>query len=231
MNTDVTLMSWRYDVMVMSTLTCVVEIKSIAAQRHWQHPLRTAPWLSTVHDIFAYTDADFVTRTKNYSGHAVVLQSCVNCVRSANLFRTVVDVSDTCRRTGRGLITATTSWLDCQDILFVDFSPCWIPSFDLSIKACISVISLHWLRAHEPINYKLAVLRLNSLNVTDGSSYVLLTCLTVVLFVVESKLTTIGDHCFTAADPAAWNHLSNDVTSSPSIIIFRIALLNHYLYI
>jgi len=103
-----------------------------------------------------------------------------------------------------------------------------------------ALISLHWLRVAERINFKIAIMVYQCLHgqsptylqnfVTATSSRVDLRSSTDQqrkLLVPKSRLKTIGDRAFPIAGATVWNNLPSYVTSSPSINIFRSRLKTH----
>jgi hypothetical protein len=94
---------------------------------------------------------------------------------------------------------------------------------------------LHWLRALERIKFKLAILVYRSLHGTAPrylsddlhpladmpSRRGLRSSSTNQLFVPRSPLVTAGDRTFAVAGAKLWNSLPDDITSSPSLAVFR----------
>jgi hypothetical protein len=108
--------------------------------------------------------------------------------------------------------------------------------FNLRRSAHISdaLICLHWLRVAERIRFKMAVMTYRSLRGQTPSylaDFVPLSALsgraslrsasTHRLQVPRTRLSTIGDRAFPVAGASVWNDLPSDVTSSPSLNIFR----------
>lgn len=97
-----------------------------------------------------------------------------------------------------------------------------------------ALISLHWLRARERIDFKLALLTYKALS-GAGPAYLcqfsrvadlpgrrsLRSASTNRLVIPRTKLSTIGDRCFSVAGASLWNSLPEDVTSSSSLPVFR----------
>ena len=97
-----------------------------------------------------------------------------------------------------------------------------------------ALVSLHWLRVTERIQYKVAVL---TYKVLHGSAprylgpFVRVADLpgrrslrsagTNRLLVPPFKLSTIGSRAFPVAGPQIWNDLPQDVTAAESLSIFR----------
>ena len=91
--------------------------------------------------------------------------------------------------------------------------------------------SLHWLRVHERIAFRLAVLVYHCLHgtapvclsadllrVSDvGSRQRLRSATTSALVGRRTRRSTIGDRAFAAAAPAVWNSLPEDVRASTSL--------------
>ena len=103
-----------------------------------------------------------------------------------------------------------------------------------SIKEHITPISndLHWLTIHNRIKFKLLLLTYKALNgfaptylseliqpyknqrnLRSNNQY--------LLRVPKSRTTTFGDRAFSVCAPKLWNNLPTDITSSPSIDIFK----------
>ena len=97
-----------------------------------------------------------------------------------------------------------------------------------------ALVSLHWLRVPERIQYKIAVLAYRVLHGTVARYLGPLVCVSDVsgrralhsdstnrLVVPPFKLSTIGSRTFKVAAARTWNDLPEDVTSSPTMRIFR----------
>jgi hypothetical protein len=103
-----------------------------------------------------------------------------------------------------------------------------------------ALLQLHWLRVPERICFKLAVL---TYRVLHGSAPSYLSVFTPVsslpgrrclrsassdsLIVPRTRLSTVGDRAFPVAGATIWNSLPANVTSSPSLGIFRSRLKLH----
>lgn len=97
-----------------------------------------------------------------------------------------------------------------------------------------ALICLHWLRVTERVNFKIAVLTFKLLH---GAAPSYLGPLTRVseqsgtrhlrsadlgrLVVPPHKLSTVGARAFSVVAPSFWNCLPLDVTSAPSVSVFR----------
>jgi len=105
-----------------------------------------------------------------------------------------------------------------------------------------ALISLHWLRVPERIQFKLAVLAYKVLHggaprylgplirVDDLPGRRPLRSTNTNRLVVPSvKLRTIGNRAFAVAAPNIWNSLPTDVTAANSLSTFR-RLLKHFLF-
>jgi len=100
---------------------------------------------------------------------------------------------------------------------------------------------LHWLKAAERIDYKLALLvykcrqgvappylanELCQSAVTEARCR-LRSASASSLIVHRTQLSTVGDRAFPVAAPRIWNSLPQHVTSAPSLAIFRSRLKTH----
>ena len=97
-----------------------------------------------------------------------------------------------------------------------------------------ALASLHWLRVPERIQYKIAVLTYKVLHGTAPRSLGPLVCVSNLpgrrslrsastdrLVVPSFKLSIIGSRSFKVAAAQTWNSLPEDITSSPTLPIFR----------
>ena len=98
-----------------------------------------------------------------------------------------------------------------------------------------ALISLHWLRVQERIVFKVAVLTYRAVHGTAppylswGLTRVadvttrsrLISSSTDQLIVPSHRLSTVGARAFPAAGAYIWNGLPADVTSAPSLPVFR----------
>lgn len=98
-----------------------------------------------------------------------------------------------------------------------------------------TLVSLHWLRVPERIKFKLATIVYRSLHGTaprylsDDLRRIadmptrsgLRSSTTNQLFVRRARLVTAGDRTFAVAGSKLWNSLPVEVTSSPSLTVFR----------
>jgi hypothetical protein len=105
-----------------------------------------------------------------------------------------------------------------------------------------ALICLHWLRIAERIRFKIAVMVYRSLH-GQSPAYLRTSDFTLAsvgranlrsaashrLAVPRTRLSTIGDRAFPVAGATVWNSLPDDITSSPTIHIFR-ARLKTYLF-
>ena len=94
---------------------------------------------------------------------------------------------------------------------------------------------LHWLRVPQRIEFKLVVLVYRCLDGTAPSYLAdelrrvsdmparqrLRSALTAALDVPVTRRSTIGDRSFSVAATRVWNSLPADVTSAPSLLVFR----------
>ena len=100
---------------------------------------------------------------------------------------------------------------------------------------------LHWLKAAERIDYKLALLVYKCLQGvappyladelcqpadTEARCHLRSTS-TSSLIVRRTQLSTVGDRAFPVAVPRIWNSLPQHVMSAPSLAIFRSRLKTH----
>lgn len=103
-----------------------------------------------------------------------------------------------------------------------------------------ALVSLHWLRVPERVVFKIAVLMFKVLHgiapkylgpvvrVADlPGRQSLRSASTNRLVVPPFNLSTIGSRAFPVAGPKVWNSLPDDVTSAPSLSIFRSRLKSH----
>ena len=103
------------------------------------------------------------------------------------------------------------------------------------------LFNLHWLRAPERITYKVTVLMYQCLHgaapgyladdlhrVTDDVTRSRLrSASTSVLIIPRTRLSTIGDRSFPAADARIWNSVPVDVIATPSVSTVRSRLKIH----
>jgi hypothetical protein len=103
-----------------------------------------------------------------------------------------------------------------------------------------ALVSLHWLRAPERIQFKIAVLTYKVLHGT-APRYLgplvrvadlpgrrgLRSANTNRLVVPSYNLSTIGNRTFNVASAQTWNSLPEHVTSSPTLSTFRLRLKTH----
>ena len=99
---------------------------------------------------------------------------------------------------------------------------------------------LDWLRSPERIDFKLAVLVYRCLHglaprylsdhiqlVADSNRRRLRSSSSVQLAIRRTRLSTVGDRAFPVAGCRLWNSLPSDVTSAPTLTIFRNRLKTH----
>jgi len=98
-----------------------------------------------------------------------------------------------------------------------------------------TLVSFHWLRAPERIKFKLAVIVYRGIHgtaprhlsdllhrVSDITSRRRFRSSTSSELVIpQSRLVTVGDRSFTVGGPRLWNTLPEDITSAPSLLVFR----------
>ena len=104
-----------------------------------------------------------------------------------------------------------------------------------------TLASFRWLRAPERIKFKLAVIVYRSIHGT-APRYMsdLLHCVSDItsrrrlrwstsseLVIPLSRLVTVGDRSFAVAGPRLWNTLPKEITSAPSLLVFRRKLKTH----
>ena len=85
---------------------------------------------------------------------------------------------------------------------------------------------LHWLKAAERIDFKLAVLVYKCLH-RAAPSYLADELCQSADFVRRTHLSAIGDRAFPVAAVHMWNALPEHVTSAPSLSTFRSGLKTH----
>ena len=104
-----------------------------------------------------------------------------------------------------------------------------------------TLAELHWLRAAERINFKLATmmfrclhntapryLSVNFIRVADVSARRRLRSSTSNAIIVQrTRLVTVGDRAFPVAGANLWNSLPHDITSLDSLHSFRRQLKTH----
>lgn len=103
-----------------------------------------------------------------------------------------------------------------------------------------ALVSLHWLRFPERVVFKLAVLVYRAIHGTAPAYLSTFTTAAAAsrrsglrsssssrLLVPRFKCSTIGARSFPVAGATVWNNLPADITSSPSLTIFRHRLKTH----
>jgi len=104
-----------------------------------------------------------------------------------------------------------------------------------------TLASSHWLRALQRIKFKLAVTGYRGIHgtaprylsdllhrVSDITSRRRIRSSTSSELVIPlSRLVTVGDRSFAVAGPRLWNTLPEDITSAPSLLVFRRKLKTH----
>ena len=103
-----------------------------------------------------------------------------------------------------------------------------------------ALVTLHWLRVPERVTFKIAVLAYKALHghgprylrtldrIADRPDRRLLRSATTSRLVVPPfRLTTVGSRAFPVAAPLVCNGLPDEVTSSPSLTVFRQRLKTH----
>ena len=104
-----------------------------------------------------------------------------------------------------------------------------------------TLASFHWLCAPERVNFKLAVIVFRCIHgtaprylsdllqrVSDITSRRRLRSSTSSELVIPlSRLVTVGDRSFAVACPRLWNTLPQEITSAPSLLVFRRKLKTH----
>jgi len=98
------------------------------------------------------------------------------------------------------------------------------------------LLQLHWLKAPEQIQYKLAVLvpqwnvpfylAGEFLQPADLTTRTRL-CSASSLFICRTQLSTVGDQAFPVAAACVWNSLPRRVTSAPSLFVYCSRLKSH----
>ena len=97
------------------------------------------------------------------------------------------------------------------------------------------LISLHWLRVPEHISFKLSVLTYRAIH--GAGPWYIQSCFTRVaniplrrrlcsscsdrLHILLARLSTVGSRTFPVSGAAVWNDLPAQVTSAPSLAVFR----------
>ena len=104
----------------------------------------------------------------------------------------------------------------------------------------IATNSRHWLRSPERIDFKLAVLVYRCLHglaprylsdhiqlVADSNRRRLRSSSSMQLAIRRTRLSTVGDRAFPVTGCRLWNSLPPDVTSAPTLTVFRNRLKTH----
>ena len=103
-----------------------------------------------------------------------------------------------------------------------------------------ALISLHWLRVPERVQFKIAMLTYKALHCTAPrylgpldrvaelpGRRALRSASSSRLVVPTLRLSTVGSRSFNVSAPRIWNRLPEDITSAPSLSTFRRRLKTH----
>jgi hypothetical protein len=220
-----------------------------------QHQLPTSALLidgvmvdpvASVRDLGIFIDADLSMRTHVQR----TVSKCFAMLRQLRSIRRLVPPA-----TFQTLVVALViSRLDYGNGLLVSLPACLVRRLQSVLNASARIIfqlrrsdhitdalaSLHWLCVPERIQYKIAVLTYKVLQGT-APRYLgplvrvsdlpgrrnLRSASTTRLVVPPFKLSTIGSRTFKVAAAQTWNGLPDDVTSSPTLSLFRNRLKTH----
>ena len=136
---------------------------------------------------------------------------------------------------GNATLAGLPAYLVCRLQSVLNASARSIAGLRRSDHITSTLADLHWLRASERITFKLATLTYRCLHgtapnylsrdlrrVADNPSRRRLRSSTSnALEVPSTRLSTVGDRAFGAVAPRIWNGLPDDVTSAPSLPVFR----------
>jgi hypothetical protein len=202
--------------------------------------------VTSVRDLGIYIDADLSLRThvqRTASRCFAVLRQLRQIRRLVPpaTFQTLVVVLVLSRLDyGNGVLVGLPAYLVRRLQSVINASARMIFHLRRSDHITDALVSLHWLRVPERIQYKIAVLTYKVLQGT-APRYLgplvrvsdlpgrrsLRSASTARLVVPPVKLSTIGSRTFKVAAAQTWNGLPENVTSSPTLSIFRQRLKTH----
>jgi len=202
--------------------------------------------VTSVRDLGIFIDADLVMRThvqRTVSRCFAVLRQLRqirHLVPSVTLQTLVVTLVLSRLDYGNGVLTGLPAYLLRRLQSVLNASARLICHLRRSDHITDALVSLHWLRAPERIQFKIAVLTYKVLHGT-APRYLgplvrvadlpgrrgLRSTNTARLVVPPYKLSTIGNRTFKVASAQTWNSLPEDVTSSPTLSTFRLRLKTH----
>jgi hypothetical protein len=194
----------------------------------------------SVRNLGVFLDSDLVMRTHV----ATVVSRCFAALRQLRLIRRSVS-SSTFQMLVPALVLAR---LDYANSVLVGLPAYLVKRLQSVLNSAArlvfglrrtdhvsdNLITLHWLRVPERIQYKLAILVFRVLHgiapdylgpfqrvaAHPGRRH-LRSASTAQLLVPPVRLATVGTRAFAVAGPTVWNSLPADVTSSDSLPIFR----------
>lgn len=202
--------------------------------------------VTSVRDLGIYIDADLSMRTHVQR----TVSRCFAALRQLRqirhlvppaTFQTLVVVLVLSRLDyGNGVLVGLPAYLVHRLQSVLNASARLIFHLRRSDHITYALVSLHWLRVPERIQYKIAVLAYKVLQGT-APRYLgplvrvsdlpgrrsLRSASTARLVVPPFKLSTIGSRTFKVAAAQTWNCLPESVTSSPTLSIFRQRLKTH----
>ncbi len=213
------------------------------------HQLQTASLLidgvavapvSSVRDLGIFIDADLVMRThvqRTMSRCFAALRQLRQIRRSlptATFQSLVVALVHSRLEYGNSVLVGIPAYLVCRLQSVLNAAARLVYNLKRSDRITDALISLHWLRASERINYKVAVLTYKDLHgnaprylgtfdrIADrpGRQF-LRSAQTNRLLVPSFRLSTVGSRAFRVTGPQIWNDLPDEVTSAQSLPVFR----------
>ena len=195
--------------------------------------------VASVRDLGIYIDADLSMRThvqRTVSRCFAALRQLrqIRQLVPPTTFQTLVVVLVLSRLDyGNGVLVGLPAYLVRRLQSVLNASARLIHHLRRSDHITDALVSLHWLRVPERIQYKIAVLTFKVLRETAPrylgplvrvsdlpGRRALRSANTSRLVVPPFKLSTIGSRTFKVAAARTWNNLPEDVTSSPTLPVF-----------
>lgn len=202
--------------------------------------------VASVRDLGIYIDADLSMRThvqRTVSRCFAALRQLrqIRQLVPPTTFQTLVVVLVLSRLDyGNGVLVGLPAYLVRRLQSVLNASARLIHHLRRSDHITDALVSLHWLRVPERIQYKIAVLTFKVLRGTAPrylgplvrvsdlpGRRALRSASTSRLVVPPFKLSTIGSRTFKVAAARTWNDLPEDVTSSPTLPVFCNRLKTH----
>jgi len=202
--------------------------------------------VTSIRDLGIYIDADLsmrthVSRTVSRCFAALRQLRQIRRLVPPATFQTLVVVLVLSRLDyGNGVLVGLPAYLVRRLQSVLNASARLIHQLRRSDHITEALVSLHWLRVPERIQYKIAVLAYKVLHGTAPrylgplvrvsdlpGRRAFRSASTSRLVVPPFKLSTIGSRTFKVAAAQTWNDLPEDVTSSPSLPVFRNRLKTH----